>query len=152
MESETTSLVKSGWRLGFPDAPTNVKASRNYTNRIHVTWDSPTSQNDYSKLESYSIYRSKLLDENNRPLPRSFTTFEKIASNITETSFMDINKFESLQHDVAYFYIISLIMNQLLCDSRRIPRVKYIFIFQTKLPVCTIIFFTKHSGFHLYCR
>ena len=107
MESETTSLVKSGWRLGFPDAPTNVKASRNYTNRIHVTWDSPTSQNDYSKLESYSIYRSKLLDENNRPLPRSFTTFEKIASNITETSFMDIGEIgESLQHDVAYFYII----------------------------------------------
>ena len=48
-----------------------------------------------------------MLDENNRPLPRSFTTFEKIASNITETSFMDIGEIgESLQHDVAYFYII----------------------------------------------
>ncbi len=107
MDSQTTSMIKTGWRLGFPSAPTKVRASTNYLNRIHVTWTEPSNQTQYSEVESYNVYRSKLLDENNRPLPRTFTTYEKIASNITDTSFMDRGEVgEPLQVDTPYFYII----------------------------------------------
>jgi hypothetical protein len=96
-EKTATSEEILGWRLDLPKVVENLEATNGtFTDKIHIMWNKPTSENMFNKTESYSILRSDINDFT------SYSTYDVIVTGLKEVEYTDDDS--TLESGKTYWY------------------------------------------------